>query len=465
MENNQNYRSLPSIDSLLKSPALAGCINDYGRDLVVFSCRAVVNELRTELQKSKKPPAIDRIIEKITGHVRSLVRPRLMPVINATGVILHTNLGRAPLGQSILDAIAPIIRGYSNLELDLATGKRGHRADHLRDLLRYLTGAEDIAIVNNNAAALILILSRFARGKEVIVSRGELIEIGGSFRIPEIMAASGAKMVEVGATNRTRLADYEKAITPKTAIIFKAHTSNYTIRGFTEEVGAQALAECAHSRDLIMVYDIGSGLLRRPQGKMLAGEPDVHQAIGSGADLVCFSADKLLGGPQGGIIAGKQPFIAALAKAPLMRALRVGKITIAALSAACRNYLSDRSLASGNPAFAMMNQTPDTLRARADRLCGLLREKGIFCEVVSDAGQFGGGSLPEAEIPSFAVMLTPPGSSSKAQQAFAEKIFHRLLEQQKPILSILREGRVLFDVLTLQDDDLTTIADSDAFSG
>jgi L-seryl-tRNA(Ser) seleniumtransferase len=448
---------------LLKSEALSAAISRHGRDLVTYAARRVVDAMRSSAREEKKAPGADVLPGLIIDMVRSIALPTLKPVINATGVALHTNLGRAPIGKAAMDEIARVSTGYCSVEFDLAAGKRGERNSHVVELLRYLTGAADAAVVNNNAAALILVLGAFARKKEVIVSRGELIEIGGSFRIPEIMKTSGAKMVEVGATNCTRLSDYEKAITPATAIIFKAHTSNYAIKGFTEDASALDLAALAKKHDLIMVYDIGSGLLRRTAIAGMETEPDVRTAIGSGADLVTFSCDKLLGGPQAGIIAGRQDLVARCAKAPLMRALRVGKLTLAALGAACRQYLDDTVLTTDNPVFAMFSQASGQLRARAECLAQALREKGVSCEIIESRGQFGGGSLPDAEIPSAAVRIAPPGTTVRENQAFAERIFHGLLRQEKPVLAVLREGRVLFDVLTLSDDDLSVIAGSDVF--
>jgi L-seryl-tRNA(Ser) seleniumtransferase len=460
---SDDLRTLPSIDALLTSDALSAVISRHGRDLVTYAARRVVDAMRTRIQEGKKAAGPDVFPGLIIDLVHSIARPTLKPVINATGVVLHTNLGRAPVGKAAMDEIARVSTGYCSVEFDLATGKRGERNSHVVELLRYLTGAADAAVVNNNAAALVLVLGVFAKKKEVIVSRSELIEIGGSFRIPEIMKTSGAKMVEVGATNRTRLSDYEDAITAATAVIFKAHTSNYAIKGFTEDVSARDLAALAKKHDLIMVYDIGSGLLLRTAIPGMETEPDVWAAIESGADLVTFSCDKLLGGPQAGIIAGRQDLVARCAKAPLMRALRVGKLTLAALGAACRQYLDDAKLLAENPVFAMISQTSAQLRARAECLAQALREKGVSCEIIESRGQFGGGSLPDAEIPSAAVRITPPGTTVRENQAFAERIFHGLLQQEKPILSILREGRILFDVLTFNDEDVGIIAGSAAF--
>ncbi|MFH2034091.1 MAG: L-seryl-tRNA(Sec) selenium transferase, partial [Candidatus Margulisiibacteriota bacterium] len=324
-EKMNALRKLPGVDVLLNEASVKELAAAHGIELVTYAARNTINSAREKILNGS--PQID-LVSEVKNLIEKISKPSLKPVINATGIILHTNLGRAPL------SFEPI-RGYCNLEFDLETGKRGKREAHLKAPLKYITGAEDTLVVNNNAAAIVLILNTLASGKEVIISRGELIEIGGSFRINEIMASAGVKMVEVGTTNKTRLSDYENAVTENTALIFKAHKSNYSIKGFSEEVGIKELAEFSRKKGIPFVYDIGSGLLRKPKNLNLEGEPDVRSALKDGAYLVCFSGDKLLGGPQAGIIAGKKELISKLAKAPLMRALRVGKMTIAGLSAVC----------------------------------------------------------------------------------------------------------------------------------
>ncbi len=371
-KSNAHLQSLPSVDSVLKSSEVAQLAAEHGRALCVFAVREALSALRARLARlaSGGAAADEREIPALVAAlVRSLASPSLVRVVNATGVILHTNLGRAVLGETVLADMADVVTGYSNIEFDLESGGRGSRNHHVAALLRFLTGAEDVLVVNNNAAAIVLALSTLAAGREVIVSRGELIEIGGEFRIPDIMAASGCTMVEVGATNRTRIADYEKAITRNTAVIFKAHKSNYAITGFVEEASLEQCAALAKKKRLPFVYDLGSGLLRKVRSLPLEGEPDAASSIAAGADLVLFSGDKLLGGPQAGIIAGKKKLVARLAKAPLMRALRVGKLTMAALSSACRSHLEDESLVKNNPTFAMLSRDRDEIRQRAERAC------------------------------------------------------------------------------------------------
>jgi len=349
--DKSELRKIPGVDTLMKDSKIKKLISEYGEELTVFSIRKVLSEIRDAVMKGKKLPQNDRILNRIRQKVYHIGTLSLKPMVNATGIVLHTNLGRAPLGSALTEEVVKIIEGYSNLEFDLEKGKRGHREDHITDLVTFITGAEDAVVVNNNAAGVFLSLSTFCSSKEAVISRGELIEIGGSFRIPDIMQQSGARMVEVGTTNRTRLSDYEAAITEETAVLFKAHKSNYYIKGFSEEVEIEALAELAHTNKLICIYDMGSGLLRKPKGLPLETEPDVQTALQSGADLVMFSCDKLLGGPQGGIIAGKKEYIQKLKKSPLMRVLRVGKMTLAALSEVIRCYLKDETLLENVPVF------------------------------------------------------------------------------------------------------------------
>jgi L-seryl-tRNA(Ser) seleniumtransferase len=451
---NENLRKLPAVDAILKNEQVVQLKQQHGISLVTYAVRCAIDFFREKISGGSKPPTIEQIIIKVNETVRTIAEPSLIPVVNATGIVLHTNLGRAPLGKRVLEDLTPIILGYSNLEFDLCTGRRGDRNAHCAYLLCYLTGAQSVAIVNNNAAALVLVLSTLAKKREVIISRGELIEIGGSFRIPEIMAASGCRMVEVGATNRTRIEDYEKAINDKTALIFKAHKSNYTIKGFTEEVEIKELSALCHRHGLALVYDIGSGLLRKPAGLPLASEPDVAAGIRRGADIVTFSCDKLLGGPQAGIIAGKEALVKKLSRAPLFRALRAGKLTLAALSSACRSYLSDDRLTSDNPTFSMLSTTQKRLAAKAQRFAKVLNENGIPCEVVENAGSCGGGTLPDLAVPSKAVRLTRSSVKGRDASKYAQEIYHKLLSLPRPVVGILREGKILFDVLTMSEEEI-----------
>jgi L-seryl-tRNA(Ser) seleniumtransferase len=453
----QDYlRQLPSVDSLMSHPALQEA-RACGHDLARYAARQAIEHSRMLIKKGAPPPGLEQLAARARRSAHDMITPALRPAINATGVILNTNLGRAPLGKALLRDIAETLPGYANLEFDLSSGKRGSRTDLLRPLLRFITGAQDIAIVNNNAAAVMLCLGTLARGKEVVVSRGELIEIGGAFRMPDIMAASGAIMTETGTTNRTRIDDYEKALSDNTALLFKAHKSNYDIRGFTEETSIEELCALGKKRSIPVVYDIGSGLLRKPRLNALAEEPDVQSAVRAGANLVTFSGDKLLGGPQAGIIAGDQELVARCARAPLMRALRVGKLTIAALSAACRHYLSDADLRRFNPLFYLLEQPLEHVQARAERLAAACGKRGVATDIATSRAQAGGGTLPGLDLPSAAVVLKAAGSP-RTQQQFAEKMHAALLSAETPVIGVLREGRLELDGFCIADDQIDTIA-------
>ncbi len=453
-------RALPSIDALLKHPPIAAYCETYGKELSVYAVRAVLDNVRARVREGQKAPGPDELAMLAGAFLSkiSAVTPRR--IINATGIVLHTNLGRAVLGKAVLDDITPVIMGFSTVEFDCDAGARGNRHEPIAALLRYLTRAEDVVVVNNNAAGIVLTLSTLAKDREVIVSRGELIEIGGEFRIPDIMAASGARMVEVGTTNRTRLADYEKAINDRTALIFKAHKSNYAISGFVEETSIKQLAELARKHSLAMVYDIGSGLLRKPKGLPLDNEPDVASSLADGADIVLFSGDKLLGGPQAGIIAGNKEYLGRLARAPIMRALRVGKLTLAALSSACRQYLSDERLMKNIPTFAMLSRQPSDILRSAVMLKEALASRCIAASIVETNGQCGGGALPQMRLPSHAIKLEARGATGADRSKASEKIHRELLLLDLPVLGILREGEVLFDLRTVEDSDIGYIAEA-----
>ncbi len=351
------------------------------------------------------------------------------------------------------------MKGYNNLEFDLSKGERGSRNTHLTEILKYLTGAEDVLVVNNNAAALMLVLRVFSKEKEVIVSRGELIEIGGSFRLPDIMVASDCNMVEVGTTNKTKIQDYEKAITQDTRLLLKAHKSNYAIQGFTEEVQLADLVALGKKKDVPVMYDMGSGLLRKTSIKVLGDEPDVRQTLATGVDLVSFSGDKLLGGAQAGIIAGKKEYIAKLKKEPLVRALRVGKTTLAFMEAALFSYLDDETLLKRNLLFNMMSRKPEELMNRAESLKNLFSKYGVNSLVLKSKGQCGGGALPGKEIESYAVRIEIDLESKRKKSEFAESLYSGLMQHNHPVVAILRKGDVYFDVLTLTDPQLEELAE------
>jgi len=459
-------KMLPGVDKALQNEKIAAAVVVYGLESVKDALRKTLDVIRKEILEGAITEAdttdelIDQIAAKVIERCKFIAQPSLRPVLNATGILIHTNMGRAPLGKKVFDEIFATVSGYSNLELDLATGERGSRNVHVSALLKHITGAEEVLVVNNNAAAMVLALMTLAKDREVIVSRGELIEIGGSFRIPDILAASGAKMVEVGTTNKTRLSDYENAITPDTALLLKAHRSNFSLNGFTEEVGLAELAQLGKKHGVITLYDLGSGLLSKPATLPLEREPDVKSSLATGIDLLTFSGDKLLGGPQAGIICGRRDLVKKLAKAPLMRALRVCKLTLAALTSVARCYLDERSMIESLPLFAMLDMTPEQLRLKAQRFQHILKSCGVKTELTETTGRSGGGTLPDLAIKSWGVVITCDDKSQQKRSDFATQLHHSLLALDKPILAILRQGELVFDVLTLEEADFSYIAGS-----
>jgi L-seryl-tRNA(Ser) seleniumtransferase len=365
---------------------------------------------------------------------------RLRAAINATGVIVHTNLGRAPLAELALERVRAIAGGYSNLEYDLRAGTRGSRQDHVAPILRRLTGAETALVVNNNAAAVLLALAALAEGREVLVSRGELIEIGDGFRIPEVLARSGARLREIGTTNRTRAADYERAIGPETALLLRVHQSNFRVVGFTEQPRVEELARVARSHDLPLVDDLGSGSLVASSSPLLSQEPSARESLAAGADLVCFSGDKLLGGPQAGIVVGRAELVERLRRHPLQRALRADKLTLAALEATLALYLDPERAAREIPVLRMLREPAAAVRARAERLAELVGGK-----TEETVARVGGGALPLAELPSFAC-------------AVEEELAIRLRAAHPPVVGVVRDGRCLLDCRTIAEGEIEQVA-------
>jgi L-seryl-tRNA(Ser) seleniumtransferase len=440
-------RGLPSINSLLESESVRALLEVHPRRVVLDAVRDAVDEARRFESSSL---TADEWALRIQSALRRDETPSLRRVLNATGIVLHTNLGRAPLAEAALDAIREVGSGSSNLEYDIEAGKRGSRYSHCVELLTRLTAAEDALVVNNCAAALVLSLSALARKREVLVSRGELVEIGGSFRIPDIMSSAGVKLVEVGTTNRTHDDDYRRAITPKTGAIVKIHRSNFSIEGFTSEVSVERLAFIAAEHGLPVIHDIGSGLLVGLDEYGLSGEPTAAAAVAAGATLVLMSGDKLLGGPQAGIILGKREAVSRLAKNPLARALRVDKLTLSALEATLRIYLDPERARTEIPALAMLTASLDDIRSRATRLAAALHEAGIDAEVVTTQSSPGGGAFPTAELPSCAVALG---------QGDAALLEERLRLGLVPVIGRLADGRLLLDlrsVLPRDDADLAS---------
>lgn len=459
MPIQDELRKLPGVDKVLQQEPVRLAMQKFPVTFITGIIQDVLSSLRDAALLGAEVPPLAEILNQILSKTESLTAKSLKPVINATGIIIHTNLGRAPFGQKLLEEVNEVLTGYNNLEFDLEKAQRGTRYAHVTRLLCHLTGAEDVLVVNNNAAAIMLVLRSLAKKREVIISRGELIEIGGSFRMPDIMAASDCKMVEVGTTNKTKIADFANAITARTGMLLKVHPSNYVISGFTTEASLHELIALGAEHQLPVVYDMGSGLLRKAEIAFLADEPDVCTTLATGLDLVTFSGDKLLGGPQAGIIAGKKELIAKLKKEPLTRALRVGKETLSMLEAIALAYLDTEKLIALSPIFTMMTAKADDLFAKAESLRQQLEAGGIACSVVASQGQAGGGSLPGKTIDSFAVVIHFKNASRKIATRNAENIYHNLLAGNQPLLGVLRQGEVHFDVLTLFDHQIKTVAD------
>ena len=438
-------RGLPSVGVLLESLEVAPLLARAPRSLVTEAVRSVVEGARQD--PASAPNDLMGWAAAIGQRLALLERPSLRPVINATGVVLHTNLGRAPLPAAALHAITETAAVACNLEYDLDRGERGSRYVHAVALLRELTGAEDAIVVNNCASALVLALNSLAAGREAIVSRGELIEIGGSFRVPDIMAKSGAALVEIGTTNRTHLADYEEAIGESTGAIVKVHRSNFELRGFVSEVELSTLATLARKHAIPLVFDFGSGLLVSLDEYGLRGEPTARDALRDGATLVLMSGDKLLGGPQAGIILGDASAIAACRTNPLARAVRVDKLTLAALEATLALYREPARAVREVPALAMLTAPAANVQLRAEQAAARLRGNGVGCDVVETEASVGGGAFPTARILSYAVAL----------QGSAATIEQRLRSGVQPVIGRIANGRVLLDmrsVPTAHDEQL-----------
>jgi L-seryl-tRNA(Ser) seleniumtransferase len=414
-------RDLPSVDELARDARLAG----EPPALAVTAARATLSRAREEIRAGHDP---GDLVERALAELATARAPALRRALNATGVIVHTNLGRAPLPEAALERALEVGRAYSNLEYDLAAGGRGSRQDHVVGILRRLTGAEAALVVNNNAAAVLLSLAALAEGREVLVSRGELIEIGDGFRIPDVLARSGARLREVGTTNRTRAADYERAIGPETAVLLRVHQSNFRVVGFSEQPSVAELAAVARRHELPLVDDLGSGVLVQ-----LEGEPSAKESLAAGADLVCFSGDKLLGGPQAGIVVGGADLVEGLRRHPLQRALRADKLTLAALEGTLGLYLDPGRALREVPVLRMLNEPVEAVRARAERLA-----QALGGEVEETVGRVGGGALPLTELPSFAC-------------AVEEDLAARIREGEPPVVGVIRDGRLLLDCRTLTD--------------
>ena len=443
---------------LLELPQAARLARHASRPVLVAAIRAVLDTVRAELRREPggAVPSAEALLDRVEQRLTAEAVPGLRAAINATGIVLHTNLGRAPLAAAALQAVAAVAGGYSNLEFDLASGSRGSRTQGIEPLLSSLTGAEAGLAVNNAAAAVLLALSAIAGGiaggGEVIVSRGELVEIGGGFRIPDVIRQGGAQLVEVGTTNKTRIADYRDAITPRTRMLLKVHQSNYRIVGFTAEAGIAELSVLGRERGLVLMQDLGSGALLDLRRFGRPYEPTVRDALAAGADLVAFSGDKLMGGPQAGILVGRAETIAPLRRHPLLRALRLDKMSLAALEATLRLYRDPDAASASIPVLRMLGQDAATLAARAARLCALLGD-AVAAAVEPSTGYAGGGTLPDSVIPSQAVAIASPAVP-------AELLAARLRRQEPAVIGRIAGGRLLLDMLAVADAELDPLAAS-----
>jgi L-seryl-tRNA(Ser) seleniumtransferase len=439
------YRRLPSVDRLLQDAALRRVAAELGATTAADAARAELAQRRSDLAVADNDVSFEEIVAAAAERAYAGLQSSLRRVINATGVIIHTNLGRAPLSDATIAAMAAAGRGYSNLEFDLEAGERGSRYDHLENLICRVTGADAAIAVNNNAAALLLTLSTLAAGREVVISRGQLVEIGGGFRIPDVMAQSGATLVEVGTTNRTYARDYEAAIRDATVALMRVHASNFRVIGFVAAAGLEELGRLAHERGLLLLDDLGSGCLLDTQAHGLAPEPTPQSSLAAGADLVLFSGDKLLGGPQAGIIAGRRDLIAQLRRHPLARALRLDKATIAGLNATLLHYLKGEAEREV-PVWRMI-ATP--VAALNERALGWVKGVNSKCEVVDGRSMIGGGSLPEETLPTRLLAI------ATADGAALESLARRLRLGTTPVVGRVEHGRLLLDPRTVdaRDDD------------
>ena len=432
---HEELRKLPSIERILQRAELQESITTHGRLLAIDSARQVLDEARREIGSGEPCPALETLLDQILADLETRGQPTLARVINATGVIVHTNLGRAPLSEDARAAMDLVAQGYSNLEYDLSNGSRGSRYDHAEGLLKRLTGAGGGLLVNNNAGAILLTLTALGRGREAIISRGQLIEIGGGFRIPDVMQQSGVRLVEVGTTNRTHIGDYESAINEETALLLHVHYSNFRVLGFARQVALSELADVANQHGLLAIEDLGSGCLLDTTAFGLAHEPTVQEAIAQGADLVCFSGDKLLGGPQAGIVVGRADLIALLKMHPLARALRVDKTTIAGFQANLLHYLRQEATEKV-PVWRMISLSVDKIQARADSWVERLRSWGVEAEVIPGLSTVGGGSLPGETLPTRLVALRVTSPDRFAQ---------RLRIGKPPVVGRIEGGQFILD--------------------
>jgi L-seryl-tRNA(Ser) seleniumtransferase len=450
MDKGLLLRKIPSVNEIINMKEVQQWLSMMPRPLVVKAVRGTLEELRREIRSGKKRDVrLEEILSNVEKNLKLLSERSFKPVINATGVVIHTNLGRAPLPAGAIQNILEISKGYSNLEYDLIEGRRGERYDHIRELLRELTGTEDAIAVNNNAAAVLLCLSALAQGREVIVSRGELVEIGGAFRIPDVMKQSGAILKEVGTTNKTRLKDYENAINEETALLLKVHQSNYRIIGFTEEVPVEELVELGRKREIPVMFDLGSGCFIDLSEYGLQGEPVVSEIVKKGVDIVTFSGDKLLGGPQAGIILGRRELIRKIAHHPLTRAVRIDKLTLAALETVLYLYLDPDRAKEEIPILRMLLQDRERIKKRAQRIIRAFKghDKRVMLKLQQDYSQAGGGSLPGISMPTYVIAFGIEGVSAVDIEA--------ALRMSSPaVVARIKEDTLIIDPRTVDNSEV-----------
>ena len=450
MTTGSELRNLPSVERVVNAASLAPAVDAHGREMVVELAREALDGARKRILAGHAAPAGDEIAQAVLSLMASLSEPSPRPVINATGVVIHTNLGRAPLSDAALAAADAVGRGYSDLEIDLGTGRRGSRQAHLQSLLRRITGAEAALAVNNNASALLLGLSALAAGREVIVSRGEAVEIGGGFRIPDVLRQSGCTLVDVGTTNRTYVRDYADAMSDQTGAFLKAHASNFRVEGFTAFVDERDLVALGETSGVPVLHDVGSGALLPTERYGLAHEPTPQESIAAGVGLVFFSGDKLLGGPQAGIVVGKRELVAQLERHPLARAVRIDKMSLASLTATLAHYAMGEA-ETRVPVWRMISATAADVRARAERWRTVLAASQVDARVEPARSAIGGGSLPGETLPSWALTIDPPSGRSP------ESVLSKLREQPTPVIGRIEEDALRLDprtVLPEQDDDI-----------
>jgi L-seryl-tRNA(Ser) seleniumtransferase len=446
MECSNQLRLLPSIDELLQSSQGQELIHHYSRLMTLQAMRASLAQAREDIRSGAMCPSPEQLLQVTEQLLQEKQQPQLRPVINATGVIINTNLGRAPLSPAALEAVQRIAGGYSNLEYELEAGVRGSRHSHIETLLRELTGAEAALVTNNNAAAVLLALSTLAAGREVIISRGQLVEIGGGFRVPDVMRQSGCHLVEVGTTNRTRISDYEAALSERTALLLSVHPSNFLITGFTESTPVGAMAALAHQHNLLLMDDLGSGCLLACERYGLAHEPTPQESLAAGADVACFSGDKLLGGPQAGILVGKASLLAHISKHPLMRAVRIDKMTLAALEATLRHYQRNEA-ETHIPIWRMIAARPEKLASRVSSWASRLQARGIPARIQRGASTVGGGSLPGETLPTTLLAIDAARVSVPL-----DELARRLRMRRVPIVARILRDTLLLDPRTVLEE-------------